>query len=108
MYNMGDCHIYSNQLGEPMDKLALQLEDEVKRLEAQETVADAMADAPHLKISVPEALKAKWAGCKYYGTRYRFDEFINHCLELPDDELMTVFDYTYENHQPHVHFPVSI
>jgi thymidylate synthase len=108
-YSMGDCHIYSNQLGAPMDKLKDQIENELERLAEQETVTDAMIDAPKLKINVPEALTTKWAGCeKYYGTRYRFDEFIAHCMELPDEELFKVFDYTYENYQPHVHFPVSI
>ncbi len=29
-------------------------------------------------------------------------------IAVLDDELMKVFDYTYENYQPHVHFPVSI
>lgn len=108
-YSMGDCHIYSNQLGEPMDKLKDQIENELERLAEQETVTDAMIDAPKLKINVPEALTTKWAGCdKYYGTRYRFDDFIEHCMELSDEELFKVFDYTYENYQPHVHFPVSI
>lgn len=108
-YNMGDCHIYSNQLGAPMDKLNGQIKNELERLAAQENEADAMADAPKLKINVPESLTTKWAGCdKYYGTRYRFDDFIGHCMELSDEELFKVFDYTYENYQPHVHFPVSI
>lgn len=108
-YSMGDCHIYKNQLGAPISKLQHQLDTEIARLGELETVTDAMIDAPKLKINVPEALTTKWAGCdKYYGTRYRFDEFIAHCMELPDDELLKVFDYTYENYQPHVHFPVSI
>ena len=86
-----------------------QIENELERLAEQENVSDAMIDAPKLKINVPESLTTKWAGCdKYYGTRYRFDEFIGHCMELSDEELFKVFDYTYENYQPHVHFPVSI
>lgn len=108
-YGMGDCHIYKNQLGVAMGQLEIQLETEIRRLNALETVTDALLDAPKLKINVPEELTTKWAGCeKYYGTRYRFDEFIAHCMELPDAELLKVFDYTYENYQPHIYFPVSV
>lgn len=107
-YNMGDCHVYENQYGESMKKLERQMATELDRIAHLETVADGMADAPKLTINVPEELKAKWAGCKYYGTRYRFDELLNYCRDLPDDELLKVFDYSYDNYQPHVFFPVSI
>ena len=67
-----------------------------------------VSDVKPIKIAVQDDDMMPVSQFINRGTRYRFDEFINHCLELPDDELMKVFDYTYENHQPHVHFPVSI
>lgn len=107
-YSMGDCHVYENQLGASMTKLNQQLDEIIGETFSMETVADAMADAPHLKINIPEELKAKWAGCKYYGTRERFDQLLAYCRDLNDAELLKVFDYRYTQYKAHVNFPVSV
>lgn len=107
-YNMGDCHIYENQYGAQMTKLHRQLDETINEAFSMQTVADAMADTPHLKINIPDELRARWDGCKYYGTRERFDQLLEAVREMSDEELLKVFEYRYTQYKSYVNFPVSV
>lgn len=106
-YNMGDCHVYRNQMGAPLDKLMNQLDTVIAKANAKETFLSAMADTPSLKICVPESLRSEWEAGKW-STRQRLDSLVNHCLDLSDADLLKVFEYHYDNFEPYINFPVSV
>ena len=110
-YTMHDVHYYSNQNDEgQLRKLDAQfdaLHREVHDSHAMaDTVEEAMKWLPNLHINVPEHLKEMWSREKF-SYKQKLDMFIGAVKDLPDAELLKVFEYTYEDAQPHIAFPVS-
>ena len=63
-------------------------------------------DRQYMRINIPDHLKELWSREKF-SYKQKLDMFLVAVKDLPDAELLKVFEYTYEDAQPHIAFPVS-